>query len=196
VSTPDLLIDVPQGRWLPVVVDLNAWRPSAPIFNRDRLVVAHAPSKGAMKGSDLIDPTLRSLEAQGLLTYRRVDGVPPDQMPTVYGDADIVLDQFGIGSYGVAACEAMAAGRLVVGHVTEQVRGHIRAVTGLDVPIVQARSVELEAVLRDILDDPEKYRGTAAAGRAFVEAVHDGRRSAEILAEFLRPTRAVPKRAA
>ncbi len=45
--------------------------------------------------------------------------MPADAMPEVYGGADIVLDQFPLGTYGVAACEALVAGRLVVSHVSD-----------------------------------------------------------------------------
>jgi hypothetical protein len=103
VSTPDLLDYVPNAVWCPVVVDVDTWRSAAPVLEHEKPVVAHAPSKSAMKGSELIDPIMESLAQRGLITYRRVEGVDPADMPAVYRDADIVLDQFSVGSYGVAA---------------------------------------------------------------------------------------------
>lgn len=185
VSTPDLLLDVPNATWLPVVIDPDLWcTGSVPIAGGAPLV-AHAPSKAVVKGSDLVDPILARLDEEGLVSYRRIEGVAWTEMPGVYAGVDIVLDQFRIGNYGVAACEAMAAGRIVVSHVTEQVREHVRLATGFDLPIVEAGADDLDRVLRDIVADPERYRRVALAGVEFVRAVHSGPRSAAALRGFL-----------
>lgn len=185
VSTADLLIDAPEAAWLPVVIDVEAWRAEAPPLQRPRPVVVHAPSKGAIKGSELVDPVAQALHDEGLIEYRRIQGVPHEQMREVYGSADIVLDQFRIGDYGVAACETMAAGRLVVGHVNEGVRRAVLDATGSPLPIVEATGATLEAVLRGIVADRAASALTAAAGAEFVRVLHDGRRSAEVLRPFL-----------
>lgn len=187
VSTPDLLVDLPAATWLPVVVEPGLWRlPGTPrALTRPRPVVVHAPSKSALKGSALVDPVLESLAAEGLIEYRRVRGVPAAEMPGAVADADIVVDQLRMGIYGVAACEAMAAGRLVVSQVSGHVRDRVRAETGHDLPIVDVTPDTLERTIRDIVADPDRDRATAEAGPAFVDAVHDGRRSAAVLSGFL-----------
>ncbi|MBG6239548.1 hypothetical protein IWX78_002535 [Mycetocola sp. CAN_C7] len=185
VSTPDLLADVPEADWLPVVVDPAIWSTDSVVFASRIPRVVHAPSKGVLKGSDLIDPILERLDADGLIDYRRVQGVPADEMPAIYGEADIVLDQFRIGSFGVAACEAMAAGRIVVGHVTAEAREYVRERTGLDLPIVEATPDSIDAVIRDICARPDAYLPLGAAGRTYVDTVHDGRFSAGVLQPFL-----------
>lgn len=188
VSTPDLLLDVANGHWLPVVVDLERWRRSNPVLAGPRPVVVHVPSKAIIKGTDLVDPVLAGLHAEGLIDYRRVEGVRADDMPELYGSADIVVDQFRIGSYGVAACEALASGRLVVSDVSAQVRSEVRAASGLDLPIVQATAGGLADTLRGILADPADFREVAASGPRFAGEVHDGRFSARTLAaHFLAP---------
>jgi len=187
VSTPDLLSDAPAAAWLPVVIDPTRWKASAPPLSASTTpIVAHVPSKAILKGTDLIESSLRELEAEGLIEYRRIEGLTSDQMPDAYRSADIVLDQFRIGSYGVAACEAMAAGRIVVSHVAPDVRARVLAETGREVPIVQAEADEVAAVLRRIVASPAESLALAAAGPAFVTAVHDGARSASVLASFLK----------
>lgn len=192
VSTPDLLDYVPNAVWCPVIVDVDTWRSDAPVLEHKKPVVAHAPSKSAMKGSELIDPIMERLAERGLITYRRVEGVDPADMPAVYRDADIVLDQFRVGSYGVAACEAMAAGRIVVGHIAQHIRDRVTADTGLELPIVDATPGTIEQVVLDLISNPERGREVAARGPAFVEQVHDGRRSAEALATFVQQPSTVP----
>lgn len=187
VSTPDLLRDVPAAQWLPVVVDVERWRTErAPLTTGQRPLVVHIPSRTIVKGTDLIDPVLRQLADEGLIDYRSITGLSNDEMVAAYGAADVVVDQLRIGTYGVAACEAMAAGRVVVSHVDEQVRGEVLARTGLELPVVEATADTLEAVIRGIVDGPAAARERAGLGPAFVRAVHDGGRSAEALRPFLR----------
>jgi len=189
VSTPDLLLDAPLATWLPVVVDPARWGAhSVPLAHGGRPIVAHVPSTAIVKGTNLIESTLRALDAEGLIEYRRIEGLPSIAMPAAYGAAGIVLDQFRIGSYGVAACEAMAAGRIVVSHVSEQVRSAVADATGLSVPIAQAEADTLDAVLRAIVDDPSEAVACAAHGAEFVTIVHDGSASAAALALFVTAT--------
>ncbi len=181
VTTPDLLEDVPGSVLLPLSVDVEVWRTDAPPRFDRTPVVLHAPSNAALKGSGAVDPLLRRLEAEGVLTYHRLEGVPPRDIPAAVAAADVVLDQFSLGAYGVMAVQAMAAGRLVLAHVTPQVR----AAMGGDVPILQASPDDLEPVLRAALADPAGSSRVAVAGAAFVAEHHDGRRTGEVLRAFL-----------
>jgi glycosyltransferase involved in cell wall biosynthesis len=192
VSTPDLLDFIPDGKWCPVVVALDVWSSGKPVMDRERPIVAHAPNKSAIKGSDLIDPILSDLAHEGLIEYRRVENVDPADMPDVYCDSDIVVDQVRLGSYGVAACEAMAAGRVVLGHVADHVRQRILDATGLELPIVEVTPDTLGEVVRGLVVDRDRARAAAEQGAAFVGAVHDGRRSAAVLEPFLRQPSNVP----
>ncbi|MBX3308845.1 MAG: glycosyltransferase [Cryobacterium sp.] len=186
VSTPDLLEWLPQATWCPVVVDPAVWR-ADPTRKKSGgpPVVVHAPSRAWLKGTDRIEPMLHRLSEEGVIDYRRSLGTPHELMPAMYADADIVLDQFALGSYGVAACEAMASGRLVMCHVDESTRDQVRDLTGSDVPLHEATIETLESELRRAAAEPEEFDGLRAAGPAFVDEVHDGRRSAVAFAPFL-----------
>lgn len=185
VTTPDLLADVPYARWSPVVVDPGLWQTAAPVLEREVPVVVHAPSRASIKGSDLVQPHLEALAERGVIDYRRVEGVPWAAMPRVYQEADIVLDQFRIGNYGVAACEAMAAGRLVLSHVTAQVRDAVWAQHGLELPVVETPADQVVARVEQVFADRAAFQAVAARGPAFVTAVHDGRATAAVLSELL-----------
>ena len=186
VSTPDLAQWFPEATWCPVVVDAARWRAAAAARRSGGpLVVAHAPSQKWLKGTDLIEPMLRRLSEEGLIEYRQIVNVPHASMPDFYASADIVLDQFVLGSYGVAACEAMASGRLVMGYVDDYTRAQVHERTGLALPIHEATIESLERELRRAVAEPEAFEAIRAGGPAFVEAVHDGRSSAAALAPFL-----------
>ncbi|WBQ05017.1 glycosyltransferase [Kribbella sp. CA-293567] len=188
VSTVDLLDDVPGAQWLPVAIDPAPWAQAArPLFSTDLPVVVHVPSSAQLKGSDRIDEVLTELAGRGLVEYRRISGVTHSEMPAVIGAADIVVDQLRIGLYGVAAVEALAAGRLCVSYVGSAVRDRVRSLTGREVPIVEADPDSLGSVLTDLLSDRTAAAEQAAAGPAFVAELHDGRRSAHALTDWLDP---------
>ncbi|MBC9927540.1 MULTISPECIES: hypothetical protein [unclassified Leucobacter] len=194
VSTPDLLVDLPQARWCPVAVDTARWAVPlrAPRTAGTPLRVVHAPSVAGYKGTPLILPTLEKLAAEGVIEFSLVQGVPSAAMPTRFAKADVMLDQFRAGSYGVAACEAMAAGCVAVGQVSEQVRSHVRAETGLELPIVEASPDTLEHVLRELAARPD-LRPASEQSTTFVREVHDGRLAARVLRDsWIRP--ATPER--
>lgn len=190
VSTPDLLEDVPSARWLPVVVDPQRWQappwepPTGGGAGLPPLVV-HVPSSVYMKGTEAIEPVLERLVEAGRIRYRPLRRVPNQDMPSVLAGADIVLDQFAIGSYGAAAVEALAAGRVVIGHVRPEVRHRVLQDTGTSLPVVEGTPATLELVIEGLLADVPAWQDQALLGPLFVDDVHDGRRSAAVLDDFL-----------
>lgn len=185
VSTPDLLTDVPSAIWVPLVADPQRWTTEKTLLSSDRPVVVHVPTRAALKGSAAVIPVLERLHDEGLIRYRHTGPVAANQMTELYRTADIVLDQFSIGSYGVTAVEALAAGRLVVGHVSEAVRRLVKEKSGLELPIVESRATEIEDSLRTILADRARFARVGALGPAFAQSLHDGRASAAALSSFL-----------
>lgn len=182
VTTPDLLRDLPEAVWCPVTIDRRRWAASAQSHDPARVIVAHAPSNGALKGSAFIDPVLQKLDAEGVITYRRVESVAPEEMPKVYGGADIVVDQVRMGLYGAASAEAMACGAVAVAHVSDCVRRLVRERSGLELPIVQAVPEDLEDVVRRLAQDHDRRRGLRRRSGEFVSAVHSGQFSVRALA--------------
>lgn len=185
VSTPDLLLDWPDATWLPLSLNAAPWTNDDTILERDVPVVVHAPSSARIKGTHLVEPTLQKMDAAELISYRRVEGVPASQIPALYREADIVIEQFRVGTYSRAAVEAMAAGRIVIAHLHDQVRNVVTDVMGVEPPVVEATPDTLESVLRDIVSNRDTYREIGARGPEFVSHAHDGRMSAEALRPFL-----------
>lgn len=181
VTTLDLLDYVPEATWLPVVAPPELWVPGATPLERDRPVVVHVPSNPQLKGSAPIDVIAEELDGRGLIEYRRLSNVPVSEMPTVLADADIVLDQFALGDYGVLAAQAMATGRVVVGHVADRVRERLPEA----LPIVEATPQTVGDVLMEILQDRERFRAVACAAARFAATYHSGDYSARQLRTFL-----------
>lgn len=185
VSTPDLLLDLPEATWLPLVIDPGTWRQEIPAFSGAEVRVLHLPSRRVppIKGTSYIDPVLTRLARSGEVEYLSPESLPHEKMPSVVGSVDIVIDQLLTGSYGVAAIEAMAAGRLVVGNVNQAVRDRV----GATIPIVDSTPDALEDLIRTIAADPARYAETAARGPAFVAEFHSGTQSAAALRGWLTP---------
>ncbi|WP_223625931.1 hypothetical protein [Microbacterium sp. EST19A] len=180
VSTPDLLDYLPSASWCPVVVDPARWATERPHRPDGPLRVAHVPSVSTVKGTQLILPALEKLDQEGIIDLRLVQGVPSAEMPAVFAAAEVVVDQVRIGSYGVAACEALAAGCIVVGHVSERVRTEVERRTGRVLPVVESDPTGIEAALRSLAALPDRSE-LIVAGVDFVRHVHDGRLAAAVL---------------
>ncbi|GAB4046375.1 glycosyltransferase family 4 protein [Catellatospora paridis] len=182
VTTPDLLDDLPTATWTPLVIDVDAWACDRPVMERKRPIVMHAPSKRWTKGTDRILPALTRLHKQGAIDLRLAEGIPWEQMKELVKESDIVLDQFTTGAYGTLGCEAMAAGKPVVAYISERVATAV----GPDLPVVPATPLNLSSVLESMLDDRAGTARVGAASARFVREFHDGRRTAAVLAKFLR----------
>jgi hypothetical protein len=180
VSTPDLLDFAPGATWLPVVVDPGRWTSTRALLERERPVVLHVPTNPELKGSRHVDAQLQPLHDAGLIEYRRLQGIAPDEMPAVVAESDIVVDQLVLGLYSVMAVQAMAAGRVVVAHVADRVRARI----GQELPIAEATPADLASVVESLVAERDASRALAARGTAYAHDVHDGRRSAGVLAPF------------
>lgn len=181
VSTPDLLRYVPSARWLPLVPEDVWFDPMAPIeVNRTRPRVLHLPSSRTTNNSDAIENTLSRLAGEGLVDFRSLAGVPPAEVRSHVGWADLVVDKIGLGGYGVMATQVLASGRILIGDVDEVVRA-----AAPELPIVQVSVNTLEQAVRDLVSDRSSWSARAAAGKLFARKYHDGRYSASVLAKWM-----------
>jgi glycosyltransferase involved in cell wall biosynthesis len=181
VTTPDLIDDVPKARWIPLTVDVDGWYCDAPVMERARPVVLHAPSRRWTKGTDAVVPVLERMHEAGAIDFRLVEGLAPARMREVVWGADIVVDQVAIGSYGAFACEAMAAGKPVIAYLCESAAERM----GGAPPVVNATAATLEDAIMSLLDDRDRAREIGLESLRFARRVHDGRAAAEVLREFL-----------
>jgi hypothetical protein len=133
-----------------------------------------------------VDEVLTTLDAQGLVDYRRIQDVAPHEMPGLIRQADIVLDQFALGIYGVMAAQVMAAGRLLIlGPLLPEVRAAAEAAADMPLPLVEATTDSLAEEIASLVREPERAVRVAAAGPEFVSRVHDGRLAAQVLTRHL-----------
>ncbi len=181
ITTLDLHAYVARATWLPVVI-APSWLTPAPAIDvaTPRPKVLHMWTRRAFSQSEAVDQVCTALHEQGLIEYRSVSGIPPEQVRAQVLWADIVIDKVGFGATGVFASEALATGRLVIGAVGDRARKILP-----EHPVIDATTKTFEGVLRTLVADRSTWAARATAGQTFARKYHDGRYSAGVLATWM-----------
>jgi hypothetical protein len=168
VGSYDAVRWVPEAHVIPPGLDLRPFTPVPP-SDAPRPLVVHAPSNREKKGTSHVIEACAELPVD----LEIVEGVPHDVARERYARADIVVDQLSAGWHGVFALEAMALGKPVVAYLKPDVVQRSAIGYGVRIPIVPATAETLVADLRPLVEQPALRRELGAAGRAYVEQVHD-----------------------
>jgi glycosyltransferase involved in cell wall biosynthesis len=168
IGSYDAIRWVPDAHVIPPGIDVASIEP-APPKDREHPIVLHAPSSRSRKGTDEV---VAAAELLGL-NLELVEGVDHRAAFERYRAADLVVDQLNAGWYGMFAIEAMALGKPVVGHLKPDVVERSAEAFGVRIPIVPTTREALVEALRPLVESPALRRELGAAGRAYVEAVHD-----------------------
>ena len=179
VGSFDALRWVPEAEMIPPGLDLSPFTPVPP-SDRERPIVVHAPSDRAKKGTESVIAACDQLPVE----LDIVEGLPHEQARERYARADIVVDQLNAGWHGVFALEAMALGKPVVLHLKQDVVEQAERAYGTKVPLVPATKETLVDALRPLVESPALRREIGAAGRVYVEKVHDIDRIADRLVDL------------
>jgi hypothetical protein len=170
---------VPEADVVPPGIDLRPIEPVPPRAEGS-LRVAHAALSRRRKGTELIVAACEELGVE----LDVIENVRHDEVGPRLALADIVVDQLNSGWYGLFAIEAMAYGKPVVGHILDEAAARTAAAFGVDVPIVRTTKETLAADLGPLLESAEERRERGAAGRAYVERVHDAAEMADRLIDI------------
>jgi glycosyltransferase involved in cell wall biosynthesis len=181
VGSFDALRWVPEAHMIPPGLDLRPYTPVPP-SDRQRPLVVHAPSNREKKGTAHVIAACASLG----LELDIVEGVPHDEARERYARADIVVDQLSAGWHGIFALEAMALGKPVLVKLKPDVVEQAERQYGIRPPLVPTSSETLADDLRPLVESPALRREIGAAGRGYVEQVHDIDRIADRLIDIYR----------
>ena len=181
VTTPDLLDDLPNAHWCPLVVKPEQWISKQPVPKvHPTLRVGHIPSRRWLKGTEYIHPIFDEFSGSGLIEPKLLEGIPRAAMPKILSGLDVLVEQLTLGSYGVTALEAICSGCLAVANVSPHVREVIKQQTGIESPIVQADPDTLVEVLKSLADDSMR-ENLLKAQKEYVSKIHTGAMSAKVL---------------
>jgi glycosyltransferase involved in cell wall biosynthesis len=179
VGSYDALRWVPEAHVVPPGLDLRQFTPVPPGDNPRPLVV-HAPSNREKKGTRYVIEACEQLPVD----LDIVEGVNHEAARERYARADIIVDQLNAGWHGVFALESMALGKPVVAHLKPDVVERSAEGYGIRLPIVPATKETLAEALLPLVEDAALRRQIGAAGRAYVEQVHDIDRIADRLLDI------------
>lgn len=185
VTTPDLILDMPRAKWLPITIDValfaEAGRARPCWSTPGPPKVLFQPSKAWLKSADLVWPTLQKLQQEGVINILENTAVPHDQMPARVAQADIVIDRFD-GVAGVASIEALAAKRIVIANIARWAYQGAEAAP----PVLHSTPDNLELILRKISSEGADFVYNLEAGLEFARKWHDGSESARRIAKYLK----------
>lgn len=170
------LAEIPPERidkdlWIHNTIDLGSVPPPTAWTTREVPVIVHAPTNFEVKGTAWVLEAVEALRADGVpFEFRLVEGLPNEEAQRIYRDeADVVVDQLLLGSFGSLAIEGMAFGKPVVGYLMEDLRrDHFP-----DCPIVNATPDTLAERLRWLIEHADERVRLGREGRAFVERHFD-----------------------
>jgi hypothetical protein len=181
VTTPDLFHEVPDARWLPLVIDTSHFGKIAqqsPAFaHGGKPRVLYLPSKSWIKSAEIITPILEELDSEGVITWVKSERVVHEKLPDLLSQVDVVVDQF-VGIVGVLPLEAMAAGRLVLTHCAKWANKALPEIP----PVIDVTPETLEKQLRNLSSlSREEITSQVNAGILFVGKYHNGDESRKAL---------------
>ncbi len=140
------------------------------IEQREVPVIVHAPTKRAVKGTEIVLETFERLKNAGMkFEVRLIENTPYLEALKIYPEADIVIGELFIPSGGKLDRESLAAGKVVLSSVR---RDYIDKLPP-DCPIIDVNPTNLYAELKKIIPDQRRRTELAKKGRAFVEKHHD-----------------------
>ena len=163
---PDLGRWLPGGQFFPYAnVDPHEVEP-VPSFERDEMVVVHAPTDRAIKGTRHVVEAIELLRSEGLLLrLELLEGLSYEAVRRRTAAADVVVDQLLIGWYGGFAVEAMALAKPVLCFIREDENPF-----GAALPIMNATPTTLADRLRELAIAPARRRDVGRGGATFCRA--------------------------
>jgi hypothetical protein len=148
-----------------------------------RVVIGHAPTNRAAKGSDKIIAVVRGLMNEFRIDLELIEGLPYHEALRRKARCDIFIDNLGELGYGVNAIEALAMGictcTALVSGFAEKYPEH---------PFVEVNVENLRERLAWLCRHPEEREGHRRHGRDWVEKVHDARQVVRGIHQLLEKT--------
>lgn len=167
---------VRQRVWLP------DFTPHPPDPHNRRPLLVHSPSAPIAKGTPAVLAAVEKLKSRYDFDFRLIQNMPRTQALRVASDADIYLDQFVLGGYGLAALEAMALAKPVVLYTKPSLLAQYPA----ELPVINATQDNLAEALEPLLADGALRHAVGLRSRAYVERYHDATAAARQLISIYR----------
>lgn len=169
---PEMILYLDQNlhpKCIKTMQRINANKYLTTPFNEKLITIVHAPSAFGAKGTLHIRQIIKNLKKLIDFEYIEVNNLPRNETLKIISNCSIFLDQFILGSYGMAACEAMAYGKPVFCFLIKEVEDLLP----ISCPIVNCNLDTLESVLLQYLRNPDLRMKKGIESRNYIEKFHD-----------------------
>ncbi|MCC3355673.1 glycosyltransferase [Bacillus sp. REN16] len=154
---------------IPSMINLDNYQPQTKLSPNKRVLIVHAPTSPEIKGTHYILKAIESLKDHYNFEFRLVKGLSHEEAMRIYQEADLIIDQLHIGSYGLFAVEAMAMGKPVICWISDFMKDHYPS----DLPIIIANPDTIKDTIENALKNIDMLQGIGLKGRQYVETNHD-----------------------
>jgi len=134
------------------------------------VLIAHAASAPVAKGTAHVVRAMENLKKKYPVELVLIRNMPLSLALKTLEDCDIYVDQLVWGGYAVAAQQAMALGKPVVGYLKAVLCENLYPD---DIPIVNATVDNLEDKLEELIQKPRLRHDLGKRSRQYVEKYHD-----------------------
>jgi len=149
--------------WVPLDLSKMKFR----INDRDRLVVAHAPSKRQIKGTEYVLKAVDKLRSEGLkFEFQLFENMPNDILRGKLSNTDVIIDQLLLPGIGTIGLEGMATGNVILSSAIPGYNGPD------ELPVVTCTPDNLYDKLKKVLKDRGLRLDLMNRGLKFVKKYH------------------------
>jgi len=151
-------------------INLKEYKTAFPNINNNKPLIIHSPSAKMAKGSNFIIPVIKELEKEYDFKFLLLHDLNREEVLSIMQEADIFIDQIILGSYGMAAMEAMAFGKPVMCYIMPEV---FEGGLSEECPIVNTNPDNLKKQLIKLITNAQLRHDIGLKSRAFAEKFHD-----------------------
>jgi glycosyltransferase involved in cell wall biosynthesis len=171
VSTPDLLKFTPNGKWLPSPLDLKSIRRFKKLnYNYSKKVrIAHYPYYRDKPEWSFVGDLIKDLKKQSEVDIVEVYGMNNEKCLETISDCEIIIGKIlpKIGWFGKFELEAMALGKPVIAHVSDELYDIYKP------PIYRTTNDTFLKDIESLINDKSLQKKLANDGARYVEKHHD-----------------------
>jgi hypothetical protein len=165
-------------------LDIRRFSP-APTSDDNRIVIGHAPTNRAAKGSNMIIAVVKNLQNEFPIDLELIEGVSYHEALRRKSQCDIFIDQISDLGYGLNAIEALAMG---ICTCTSLAAGFAEKYP--DHPFVEVNAENLRDNLKRLCQHSNERQRLRQYGREWVERMHDARQVVQRIHQLLNSTQA------
>lgn len=149
--------------------------------NRGEIIkIVHAPTHREKKGTKYVLSVIdRLLKEKYNIDFILVENKTIDEVKEICKDADIIIDQLLLESYGVFFIENLAFGKPVLCRIDEKMMKYYP-----DLPILRTDPDNIYENLKMLIEKPDLRKELGEKGRKYVEELHDSKKIAKQLLEL------------